>query len=98
MSFLKQYVFFILFLKAVFILLTVLHSVGVSDEYNDQIWFWRGKTEFLFLTSMAILCIVVFNPFLKGATVTVGHEIRILFFVYGIILLVKSDWSQVVGA
>jgi len=60
-------------------------------KYNWAIY-WKNRLEFLFVISMAIVCIIVFYPFYSD-TVFIDKHTRILLFVYGFIILLTANWS-----
>jgi hypothetical protein len=53
------------------------------------------KLEFIFEILMSILLILTFRSFYKkrNNTLHIDHETRILYFTFGIILIISADWS-----
>jgi hypothetical protein len=64
----------------------------------NSIWalYWKERLEFIFVVCMAIVCIILFNPFSSGPLV-VDHHVRFLLFVYGFIILIDTKWHTFFG-
>ncbi len=91
--------FFILFailIKVAFLLSSIADSIALRTN-NIQIMIlepkfrWiKERTEFIFTICMAILMIIYFWP---GTRLIIGEESRLLFFVFGIVLLFTANYS-----
>ena len=93
---------FIIFIKFLFFIFSVL-KLYVHYKHEDPenpivewIEYWNERLEFIFIISMAIICIVLFNPFYKG-TLVVDRHVQVLLFIYGFIILAKSNWETFFG-
>jgi hypothetical protein len=66
-----------------------------QEKTDLYIWslYWKKRLEFIFVVSMALLCIILFNPFNKKPLVIDSH-VRLLLFIYGIIVLITSQWED----
>ncbi len=64
-------------------------KVDESVEFTKK---WKERTEFIFTISMAILLIIVFNPWFKNEHY-LNREIKLLFYLFGWILIVTSKWK-----
>ena len=90
------YIYFIIFIKITFIILS-LDTIILKKKHEDntdkytKFMFWKSRVEFMFITSMALLLILLFNPYNKKNCV--DNETRILLFLFGIILIITSKWS-----
>ena len=96
-TWLDIFIFFIILVKIVFIISAIGH-VFLSHSTNSKaknidpkLLYWKERTEFVFIVSMAILLIYHFNP--RFAKKPIGEETSILFFLFGWILIFTSKWS-----
>ena len=71
-------------------------KTGYAKIFNDDFIFARDVSEFIFNLSMAIILIIVFNPYYKYTGV-IDKEMRLLFFVFGTILILTVDWPMIFG-
>lgn len=91
------FILFIIFIKIIFIIsavghLILSHSSGTQAKNIDpKLVYWKERTEFIFVISMAILLIYNFNP--RYTNNPVGHETSLLFFLFGWILILTAKWS-----
>lgn len=94
---LDYFVFFIILVKIVFIFSAIGHVIlshSVSSQAKNidpKLVYWKERTEFIFIISMAILLIYHFNP--RLAKKPVGEETALLFFLFGWILIFTAKWS-----
>ena len=96
-----SFVVFIIVVKVFFVIFAAIELYYKFEKKTDSSWskwalYWKERTEFIFIVSMAILCIVLFNPFSRGVLV-IDHHVRILLFVYGFIILITSNWKNIFG-
>lgn len=94
-DFIDIFILFIIIIKILFICLSIFHVISVHSKHNkyeSQLLFWKQKTEFIFIISMSILLIYFFNPF--GQKTIMHKKTKLLFFLFGIILLITADWKD----
>lgn len=94
------YVIIILIVKFTFIILALSHIYYKSfDKKNvstdENILYWKDRVDFVFKILMAILLFYVFNPYYDN-TYLINGETKILFYLFGIILIITADWSAFV--
>ena len=96
-SSLDLFVYFIIFIKVVFIITAITHLIlahsknrAVEYKLDPRIMYWKERTEFIFTVCMSILLIYYFRP---GHEHMINTETSILFFLFGCILLFTSKWS-----
>jgi len=94
---LDYFVFFIILIKIVFIISAIGH-LFLSHSTNEKaakldpkLVYWKERTEFVFIASMAILLIYHFHPRLSKKPIS--EETALLFFLFGWILLFTAQWS-----
>jgi len=103
MLWIEKYIWLIFLIKIIFIGLALYELVlsakakrgEKSRELNDQIAtveFWKNRMEFIFIVSMSFLLIFMFFPW-RDNTVFMSREARLLFYLFGFILLITADWS-----
>lgn len=99
--FLMFFVTFTLIIKILFSLLVLLHyylSKNKEDNklnfiIDEKIMFWKNKVEFLFHICIALLLIIIFNPF-KAFEKYITKEMENLFFIFGIITIITAEWDK----
>jgi hypothetical protein len=70
-----------------------LKSKGQQDtDLDKNIVYWKERLEFIFIFLMAILLIYLFNP-RRSKPAFINNEMKLLFYLFGFILLITSDWS-----
>lgn len=112
MSFLDNYIFFIFFIKIIFVILAIINlylknmihieqkeknksdKIKKQIETQQKIEYWKTHIELLFKFLMSILLIYIFNP-RQNRTYLINYEAKLLFFLFGIILVVTADWKQI---
>ena len=95
------FVTFLFIVKILFALLAVVHiylkRTGKDDSKMDEfVSFWKERLEFVFIIGVSLLLMIFFFPGRK-IQMEPTFEMRFLFFVYGIIILINVDWKIVVG-
>lgn len=87
-------VFLIIFIKIIFIISSIGHLIFFNKSYviDAKFVYWEKRSEFLFTILMSILLIIIFNPWRKQKIV-VTNEMRLLFSIYGIILIITAHWG-----
>jgi hypothetical protein len=93
---LDYYVVFLIIIKCIFASaalghLLLAHTDTSFDKYDSTLVYWKERTEFVFITSMSILLIYYFHPFVKSDPMS--HETKLLFFIFGWILLITANWK-----
>jgi len=96
----KWFVMFIIIIKIVYSITYYGHLIvsntnnTLAEEYDDDILHWKHVTEFIFTFSMSILLIYYFFPHqLIQTPIVVDKETRLLFVLYGVILIFTADWT-----
>jgi hypothetical protein len=96
-STLDIFIYFIIAIKIIFglsavghIILTHIPNETLEKKYDDKLVYWKERTEFVFVASMAILLIYHFKP---GKNKPIGNETSILFFLFGWITLITAKWG-----
>jgi hypothetical protein len=95
-SIMDFFVLFIIFIKIIFIISSIghiflSHSVNQKAQQIDpQLVYWKERTEFIFIVSMAILLVYYFKP---GQHKHIDTETSFLFFLFGLILLFTANWN-----
>jgi hypothetical protein len=93
-TFFDYFILFIIIIKFIFIFTTVssllLTKFHIITKYQYNLDYWKERTEFIFDTSMAILLIYYFRP---NVNIEINKESRLLFYLFGIVLLITSNWN-----
>ena len=63
-----------------------------NNKFDEKTIYWKDRTEFIFIICMSILLMVIFNPMYNNERL-LNKEIKILFFIFGIILIITANWS-----
>lgn len=69
---------------------TTSSELASLEHWDVRFRYWKERTEFVFIVSMALLLMYHFVPQHRRP---VNHETGILFFLFGAILLLTADWS-----
>jgi hypothetical protein len=93
---LDYYVLFLIIIKCIFVAAALGHVVlshtdTSFDKYDASLVYWKERTEFIFIISMAILLIYYFHPIMKSDPMS--SETKLLFFLFGWILIVTANWK-----
>ena len=95
------FVTFLFIVKILFAILAVVHiylkRTGKDDTKTDEfVTFWKERLEFVFIIGVSLLLMIFFFPGRK-IEMEPTFEMRFLFFVYGIMILINLDWKIFVG-
>ena len=90
------FIFFIIIIKFVFIVAAIGHIILTHtntklDKYDDTLVYWKERTEFVFILTMAILLIYHFHP--RYQNNQISSETKLLFFLFGWILIITAKWN-----
>ena len=93
------FVFFIIFIKIVFILTAIGHIIlthvskktDTTNSIDSKLMWWKERTEFIFIISMSMLLIYYFRP---GHLKHINNETAVLFFLFGWILIITAKWND----
>ena len=101
------FIILVIIIKLIFVVFAVLtkfykYKLNHSNQseisyYTKQYnWsnYWKERLESIFLICMGFICIIVFNPF-YGYRFIIDEETRILLFLFGIIILITSNWHAI---
>ena len=91
------FLLFIVIIKFIFVLAAIGHII-LSHSTNKKaanadpkLIYWKERTEFIFIISMAILLIYHFNP--RWPQKYINSETSLLFFLFGVVLIITADWN-----
>jgi hypothetical protein len=59
--------------------------------------FIKNRFEFIFLILIAILLLIIFNPFNKNP-IKINNTTKTLLFIYAIIILINVDWKGFINS
>ena len=112
MNIIKIIIYFLItiaiLIKIIFISSAFLYRASYRINQNNIIKFkvnknsilnffkWKSRSEFLFQICMALLIIIIFNPWYNNLKY-ITHEITVLFFIFGILLIISSDWNDFIN-
>jgi hypothetical protein len=90
------FVLFIIVIKFVFIIAAIGHVILTHtdtkfEKYDSTLVYWKERTEFVFILTMAILLIYHFHP--KYHTKPISSETKLLFFLFGWVLIITAKWG-----
>jgi hypothetical protein len=101
MNYYNNFILCVFLSKILFVVCGVWHFILVrknkgENELSSRLLTWKEYFEFIFLVSMALLCLHLFNP-LTEIRPAINKETRLLLFIFGLIVLINSKWELVVG-
>ena len=91
------YVTFIFLIKIGFVLMALIHVYlkfkgKESSNLDKKILYWKERFEFIFIATMSILLIYLFNPRLNK-NIILDKETKLLLFIFGFVLLITAKWE-----
>ena len=93
---LPTFIYFIIFIKIIFVIMAIsnifFNKIHKDQIYDEKTLYWKERTEFIFIISMSILLIIIFNPLYNNQRFLI-KETKLLFFIFGIILIISADWD-----
>jgi hypothetical protein len=95
-------IYFIFFVKIIYLLTNLAVKYFKHIEQNDKqkkyaglissLEYWSERTEFVFIISMSVLLMFLFNPW-HVRVPSIDKETRTLLFLYGFIIIFTADWG-----
>lgn len=93
---LPKFIYFIIFIKIIFVVMAItnryIKNHSKNEIYDDTTQYWKKRTEFIFIISMSILLIIMFNPWLNNERF-LNSETKLLFYLFGWIMVLTADWE-----
>jgi hypothetical protein len=91
------YVTFIFLIKIGLLLMAVSHIYlkTKGEEKSDldrEVLFWKERFEFIFIATMAVLLLYLFNP-RSDKNIVLDTETKTLLYLFGFVLLITSKWD-----
>ena len=68
---------------------------AASENADTKFKRLKEITEFIFIISMSLLLIFIFNPWYKHQ-IYISKEMGFLFYLFGFILIITANWSILV--
>ena len=65
-------------------------------ETQQKIEYYKTRIELLFKFLMSLLLIYIFNP-RQNRIHLINYEAKLLFFLFGIILIVTAQWKEIIN-
>ena len=101
MNYYNNFILCVFLSKILFVVCGVWHFILVRKNKGENELSLRLSTlkeyfEFIFLASMALLSMYLFNP-LAEIRPAINRETRLLLFIFGFIVLINCKWELVVG-
>ena len=99
------FIYFIILVKGLFLFFVVWNlylkkkhgrgggSSGGETKLEKKISYYKNMTENIFIVLVSLLLIYLFNPYHDNKYLD-DKYVKILFFIYGILMLVTFDWSE----
>ena len=97
---LQLFIYFIICIKIIF-LASAIGSIffkyykkdsSHSELLDAKLYHWKDQTEFIYIISMALLLIFIFNPWYNHKKY-IEEKMRFLFFLFGIVLIITAKWG-----
>jgi predicted ABC-type exoprotein transport system permease subunit len=108
MHIIKKIIYYLLtiaiLIKIIFLVTTFLYYVSYNINKTDKINIninkksienfhkWKNRSEFLFQIIIALLIIIIFNPWYYNLKFING-EISLLLFIFAILLIISANWN-----
>lgn len=91
-TFYVSLIFLIKFIYLIFAVFVIYFTNKKNNKYIEICTYWKKRVEFVFTILMSFLLIILFNPFYNCLKL-INKETHILLFLYGIIVLMNSQWG-----
>ena len=91
------FIIYIIFIKCVFIICSIaLIYLNITKQsshslLDDELQYWRERTEFIFIALMSLLLLYLFYHL--GKMPVISYETRVLLFMYGGIMIITARWQ-----
>ena len=100
------FIYFIILMKGLFLFFVVWNfylkkkngrggDSGNKTKLEKKISYYKNFTENIFIVLVSILLIYLFNPYHDNKYLN-DKKVKILFFIYGFLMLITFDWSEFV--
>ena len=66
-----------------------------TSQTDKKVLYWKERFEFIFIITMSILLIYLFNP-RTDRSILIDRETKILLYLFGVVLLITADWNTFV--
>jgi hypothetical protein len=103
MHIIKKTIYFLvtlaIIIKVVFLLSAILYyinkklKINIDDNLLLNVMKIKDNSEFIYQITIALLIIIIFNPWYNNMRF-ISKEIIILFFIFGIIIIISADWNH----
>ncbi len=82
-------------IKIVFLLTSVLYYISklINTKVKNKIFKYKHNFEFIYNIIVALLIIIIFNPWYNNMRF-ISKEIKTLFFIFGVIIIITLDWNK----
>jgi hypothetical protein len=84
-------------IKIIFILTTFLYyisyKINIDKKSMNNFYKWKNRAEFLFQIIIALLIIIIFNPWHYNLKF-INNEISTLFFIFALLLIIGANWNE----
>ena len=95
------FIYFIILVKGLFLFFAVWNFYlkkkhgrgGGETKLEKRVLYYKNLTENIFIVSVSLLLIYLFNPYHDNKYLD-NKYVKILFFIYGILMLITFDWSE----
>lgn len=99
------FIYFIIFVKGLFLFFALWNFYlkkknGSSDgetKLEKRISYCKNLTEKIFMVLVSILLIYLFNPYHDNKYLLDDKYVKLLIFIYGILMLITFDWTVFAG-
>lgn len=96
MNFYNSYILVTFGIKILYFLcafaIIILSKYQSNDNIVKTLKFWQHRLDFIFAVLLSFLLVYIFFP-LRTEQFHLDTETKLLFFAYGIIVLLNADWS-----
>tara|TARA_E500000178_G_C16886569_1_gene691510 strand:- start:23 stop:313 length:291 start_codon:yes stop_codon:yes gene_type:complete len=86
MNLFDYYIFLIIIVKIAYLSTIFLRNANLKKETKKKVEYYHEILHVLFYLLMAILLVIMFNPFTKEVKVS-GHE-KLFIFILGVLMIV----------
>ena len=71
-------------------------NINIEKDVINDFYKWKYRSEFIFQIIIALLIIIIFNPWYNNLRF-INSEIIMLLFIFAILLIITANWNEFIN-